>query len=252
MPDISASLWEASLEEIKKGYREESESFLCLLCGEKFDKGIVYPYENLLYEAERYTRLHIERSHSSVFDYLLGLDKKWTGVTEHQSQLLRLFYQGMADKEVQAELGIGSASTIRHHRFALKEKERQAKAFLAVMELLREKDRYAPAFIPPHIHASMVDDRYAITEEEQQKIVDKFLPNGIEGGLVKFPPKEKQRLAVIREISKLLKAGIVYSEKELNSIIESIYEDYALIRRYLIEYGLLDRKADGSAYWLKR
>ncbi|MEF7564344.1 DUF2087 domain-containing protein [Bacillus infantis] len=252
MPDISASLWEASLEEIKKGYREESESFLCLLCGEKFDKGIVYPYENLLYEAERYTRLHIERSHSSVFDYLLGLDKKWTGVTEHQSQLLRLFYQGMADKEVQAELGIGSASTIRHHRFALKEKERQAKAFLAVMELLREKDRYAPALIPPHIHASMVDDRYAITEEEQQKIVDKFLPNGIEGGLVKFPPKEKQRLAVIREISKLLKAGIVYSEKELNSIIESIYEDYALIRRYLIEYGLLDRKADGSAYWLKR
>ncbi|WP_366163594.1 DUF2087 domain-containing protein [Bacillus infantis] len=252
MRDTSASLWEASLEEIKKGYREEEESFLCLLCGEKFEKGVVYPYEDRLYEAERYTRLHIERSHSSVFDYLLGLDKKWTGLTEHQSQLLKLFYKGMADKEVQAEMGIGSASTIRHHRFALKEKERQAKTFLAIMELLREKDQYAPAFVPPHKHASMVDDRYAITEEEQQKIVDKFFPGGIAGGLEKFPPKEKQRLAVIREISKFLEAGKVYREKELNSIIEDIYKDYALIRRYLIEYGLLDRKADGSAYWLKK
>ena len=31
-----------------------------------------------------------------------------------------------------------------------------------------------------------------------------------------------------------------------------MYEDYVHIRRYLIEYGFLDRKADGSAYWVKK
>jgi hypothetical protein len=252
VPDITGSLWECSLDEIKKGYKEAEDSFTCLLCGEQFEKGIVYPYKDRLYEAGRYTRLHIELNHSSVFDYLLGLDKKWTGLTEHQVQLLSLFYQGKADKEVQAEMGIGSASTIRHHRFALKEKERQAKTFLAIMELLKEKDQYAPAFIPPHKHASMVDDRYAITEEEQQKILHKFFPDGVKGGLKKFPPKEKQRLAVVREIAMLLEDGRVYREKELNSIIEKVFGDYALIRRYMIEYGLLDRKADGSGYWLKK
>jgi hypothetical protein len=30
-----------------------------------------------------------------------------------------------------------------------------------------------------------------------------------------------------------------------------VYDDYVTVRRYLIEYGFLDRKDDGSQYWLK-
>src|SRR5690606_28337298 len=106
----------------------------------------------------RYARMHIEVTHKSVFEYLIELDKKLTGLTDHQNQLLRLFYQGKSDKEVQEAMVIGSTSTIRHHRFALKEKERQAKVFLTMMELLREKDQYSPAFVPPHKTAIMVDE----------------------------------------------------------------------------------------------
>ncbi|MEH7444552.1 DUF2087 domain-containing protein [Bacillus sp. JJ1122] len=245
-------LWNVSLEELKRGYVQDSNTFVCLLCGENIEKGIIYPHEGTLYEAERYMRIHIEVSHQSVFDYLLNLDKKLTGLTDHQNLLLRLFYEGKSDKEVQSDMGIGSASTIRHHRFALKEKERQAKSFLAIMELLREKDEYAPAFIPPHNTAKMVDDRYAITDQEQLEIVKKFLPNGLSGGLKKFPPKEKQRLIVLREIIKRIDSDAVYTEKEMNQLLKEIYADYVLIRRYLIEYGFLDRKPDGSQYWLKR
>ncbi|ABO50362.1 hypothetical protein Dred_1837 [Desulforamulus reducens MI-1] len=36
-------------------------------------------------------------------------------------------------------MGIGSTSTIRNHRFVLKDKERQAKLILAIMELLKDK-----------------------------------------------------------------------------------------------------------------
>src|SRR5690606_5852005 len=148
--ELSNQFWEASLEELKQGFTEEKEAYTCLLCGEKTEKGIVYPYKDRFYEAERYMRIHIETEHISVFDYLLSMDKKLTGLTDHQKSLLQLFYQGKSDKDIQKELDMGSTSTIRHHRFALKEKERQAKSFLAIMELLKEKDEHAPAFLPVH------------------------------------------------------------------------------------------------------
>ena len=250
--DISESFWNASLEELKQGFIEESDSYVCLLCGEKIKKGIIYPLEGIFYEAERYMRVHIESSHQSVFDYLIGLDKKLTGLTDHQNQLLRLFYQGKSDKEVQSEMEIGSTSTIRHHRFALKEKERQARTFLTIMELLKEKDQHAPAFVPPHKTATMVDDRYAVTEKEQKEITEKFFPDGINGRLKKFPPKEKQRLIILREIIGRFDKDMMYSEKEINQILKDIYDDHVLIRRYLISYGFLERKMDGSQYWLKK
>lgn len=246
------AFWSATLEEIKRGYTEDLNQYTCLLCGNSVEKGVIYPHENVLYEAQRYIRVHIEQTHGSVFDYLVGLDKKLTGLTEHQTALLRLFYAGKSDKEVREEMEIGSSSTIRHHRFVLKEKERQAKTLLAIMELLKEKDQYAPAFVEPHKHATMIDDRYAVTENEQTEILEKFFPEGLTGPLVKFPPKEKQRLVVLRAIAGRLDANVSYTEKELNLKLKGIYHDYVLIRRYLIEYAFLDRKADGSAYWVKK
>jgi DNA-binding CsgD family transcriptional regulator len=247
--EISNVFWNASFDELKRGYIQDCDSLTCLLCGEKIEKGIVYPFDNKLYEAERYMRIHIERTHVSIFDYLLGMDKKLTGLTEHQKKLLSLFYQGKNDKEIQKELGIGSVSTIRHHRFALKEKERQAKTFLAMMELLKEKDEYAPAFVPVHKTATMIDERYNITQDEQEQLVNKYFSEGV---LTKFPQKEKQRLIVLREISNHLKMDYQYDEQELNQILKGFYEDYVLIRRYLVEYGFLDRKSDGTSYWVKK
>ena len=119
---VSERFWNASVEELKRGYVHGGDHYLCLLCGKTYEQGIIYPEDGVLYEAERYIRRHIEQAHHSVFDYLIQMDKKFTGLTEHQSSLLHLFYQGKSDTEVQKELGIGSASTIRNHRFVLKEK----------------------------------------------------------------------------------------------------------------------------------
>jgi len=165
---ISDLFWNASPEEIKNGYVEEGNYYICLLCGKKIEKGIIYPEEGILYEAERYMRVHIGKFHESVFD-LIQLDKRLTGLTDHQKSLLQLFYRGKSDLEVQKEMGIGSASTIRNHRFVLKEKERQAKVFLVLMELLKDKNRRSPGYLPPHNTASMIDDRYNITQADSLK-----------------------------------------------------------------------------------
>ncbi len=242
--------WNASLEELKNGYVEEGDYYICLICGKKIEKGIVYSGDGVLYEAGRYIRVHIEQAHESVFEHLIHLDKRLTGLTDHQSGLLQLFYQGKSDGEVQKEMGIGSASTIRNHRFALKEKERQAKVFLALMELLRGKNKRSPGYLPPHKTARMIDDRYNITQEESERIIKKYFPEGTDSPLKTLDMKEKSKLVVLREIARRFEAKKFYNEKEVNEILKTACDDFATLRRYLIEYGFLERKSDGSQYWL--
>ncbi len=249
--NISERFWNASLEELKRGYSQEGDYYICLLCGKKFEQGIIYPEGDILYEAKKYISIHIQKTHGSVFEYLIQMDKKITGLTEHQNNLLRLFYQGKSDQEVQKEMGIGSTSTIRNHRFALKEKERQSKVFLTMMELIKEKDKNAPAFVEVHKTATMVDERYNVTVDEYEKTVKKYFPEGSQGYLKTFDMKEKHKLVILREIVKRFERERIYNEKEVNEILKSAYDDFVTLRRYLIEYGFLDRKQDGSQYWLK-
>ncbi len=243
--------WNSSMEELKRGYVCEAEHFVCLLCGERTELGVVYPAEGRYYDAEKAMRRHIGKEHGSVFESLIGLDKRLTGLTDHQTSLLRLFYQGKSDDEVRKELGIGSASTIRNHRFVLKEKERQAKVYLALMELLKEKDRHAPEFVNVPKTARMVDERYYITADEAKSVLEKYFPEGRGGRLTTFAIKEKHKLVVLAELAKRFEPGRSYAEKEVNEILLTAYEDYAVLRRYLIEYGFMDREPDGSKYWLK-
>lgn len=247
----SENFWQASLAELKQGYCETPQHFLCLLCGKKIEKGIIYPEDGTNYEAARYCRLHIEREHQSVFDYLIGLDEKWTGLTPHQQALLRLFHQGKSDQEIQQIMGIGSASTIRNHRFMLKERERQAKLLLTIMELLREKDDYAPALFNPHPAKRLVDECYDVTAAEREKVLQKYFPDGPTGKLARFNIQQKHKLIVLGEIAKRFEIARIYTEKEVNEILKMVYDDATSIRRYLIDYGFMARNSDASEYWLK-
>lgn len=251
MTIVSELLWNASQQDLKRGYIEENDFYICLLCSKKIEKGIVYPSNGSFYEAERYMRIHIQEEHHSVFEHLINLDKKLTGLSDHQASLLKLFYQGKNDSEVQDELGIGSSSTIRNHRFVLKEKERQAKIFLVLMEQLKEHSKKTPEFVPPHKTAKMVDDRYKITEDENSKIIQIYFTQGPDGPLKTFDMKEKNKLVVLKQIAKHFEHNYIYSEKQVNEILKAIYPDFATLRRYLIEYGFMSRKLDCSQYWLQ-
>lgn len=251
MPLISELFWNSGIETLKKGYLAEDDYYICLLCNKKIEKGLIYQYNGSLYEAEKFMKIHIASTHQSVFEYLVNLDKKLTGLSEHQKNLLQLFYQGKSDSEIQDELGIGSSSTIRNHRFVLKEKEHQARIFLVLMELLKENSKKTTEFLSPHKTAKMIDDRYKITSEEETKIILKYFTEGPDGPLKTFDMKEKSKIVVLSQIVKHFSHNRVYSEKQVNEILKSVYPDFATIRRYLIEYGFMDREPDCSEYWLK-
>jgi hypothetical protein len=239
------SFWEASLDEIVKGYRwdKERNHCICMICGKVFDEGIIYPVGDLLLNAEKAVLSHIQREHQAMFYHLLNMDKKLTGLTDIQKDIMQYFYEGLSDKEIMAKQeGINSASTIRNYRFKLREREKQSKIFLALMMSLQGE----PEFMPIHRTAKMVDDRYMITQDETEKVNKSYFK---EGRLKAFPVKEKKKLIVIRQFANLFEPGIKYTEPEINGKIKEMYEDYATIRRYLISYGFLNRTDDGRQYW---
>lgn len=253
MATLSDVFWQSSLDEIKQGYlyQQDSDEFICLICGKHFVNGVIYHEGDQLYEAKKYVKIHITNSHRSMFHFLINLDKKMTGLTDLQKTLLVLLHEGQSDQEVAKTLDAGSTSTIRNHRFNLRERQKQAKVFLAVMELLGEHTPKKQAFVDIPLHSQQVDERFAITEEENEKILAVYFKQGLSGALVSYPLKEKKRVAIIRHIATFFEANKNYTEKEVNAILKPFYEDYVLLRRHLIDYGFMDRTQDGSAYWLK-
>ncbi|RAV21992.1 DUF2087 domain-containing protein [Paenibacillus contaminans] len=252
MFDVSELFWNATLDDMKRGfvYNDENEQYVCLICGVGFEEGIIYPRDGLFLEAKKYVRKHIEDEHTSMFDYLMGLDKKLTGLTDLQKQLIHSFQQGLSDAEIVKELEGGSTSTIRNHRFTLREKAKQAKVFLAIMELMVDKPG-KQQLIPIHRTATVLDERFVITEEENALFLKTYFKEGPDGPLSEFPAKEKRKVAILRHLIKRFTINRRYTEKEVNAVLKAAFADYATLRRYLIEYGFMDREPDCSAYWVK-
>lgn len=251
--DEENMFWKADIEAMEKGYIEvEDKGYKCLICGEVFDKDEVFPMDNRFITSKKMIQEHIRMEHNSVIDYMLGLNKSYTSLTENQKEVLTLMYMGFNDKEIAKKLKVKEA-TIRNYRFKFKEKEKQAKLFLAIMSNVKKSPHvageYEDKLISPHVAATQVDERYNTTEGEQAKVINNYFDET--GGLKNFPAKEKRKIIVLREIAKNFKYGETYSEKQINRVLKRIYEDYVLLRRYLIEYGFLDRSNDGSSYWVK-
>lgn len=64
-----------------------------------------------------------------------------------------------------------------------------------------------------------------------------------EGVCFRLPVQNKKRWIVYEEVIRLIEPGREYGEKELNAVITRIHEDYCLIRRELVEEGVLQRSS---------
>ena len=249
-----SQFWNSIIENNKNGYVESKEQYKCLICDEVFIKGRIYEINSYLYDARMGMELHIKNAHNSMLNYLLNMNTSYTGITEVQRELIVLIAQGLNDKEIASKLGV-AASTVRNHRYKLREKEKQAKLFLAMMDLLSENTSKSISkmdneeICDAHNSATTLDDRYNITDKEKDQTIKNYMTE--EGALKNFPAKEKKKIIILEEIMKNFSKGKVYSEKDINKTLKRIYDDNATIRRYLIEYGFLDRSKDCSKYWVK-
>jgi hypothetical protein len=251
--NIDASLTQLPTEALESGFTraEGPERLVCLFCGARFEEGVVYRFDEALLVGARAAERHVSEAHGGAFHALLGLGRNDTGLSEIQKTLLRGLYEGRGDREIAEELGGRSVSTIRNHRFQLRRRQKQAIVFLALMNLVERRNGSQTDFVDFPTGLSVADDRVIVTTQEARAILARHLVEGNPPTLLAFPRKQKAKLVVLNRLAELFEPEHRYSEREINGILAAVYEDYVTLRRYLIDYGFLARKRDGSEYWLQ-
>lgn len=69
-----------------------------------------------------------------------------------------------------------------------------------------------------------------------------------DGRITRMPVKMSKKIELSMWLLTLLEPGRAYSEKELNEVFEGYVDDFALMRRMLVESGDLDRDRYGYEY----
>jgi len=80
------------------------------------------------------------------------------------------------------------------------------------------------------------DDR---EEAYRQKILSTFMSDG---KISKMPAQLKKKLVLAEEVCRAFEIGRTYTEREVNIIIADYYEDFCMIRRFFVDYGLFTRE----------
>lgn len=79
--------------------------------------------------------------------------------------------------------------------------------------------------------------------------ITRFLDDS--GKIKQLAEKKKNRVAILSYLSEKFETDYNYTEKEVNAICDEwhTFGDYFVLRRELVDNGLLCREANGSRYW---
>ena len=71
--------------------------------------------------------------------------------------------------------------------------------------------------------------------------------------LKQWPTKQKTQRMAVSYLATHFEPGRIYNEKQVNELLNEwhTFEDWALLRRVMFDWGYLDRESDGSKYWLR-
>lgn len=68
-----------------------------------------------------------------------------------------------------------------------------------------------------------------------------------DGHIALMPTRRAKRLLVLDHVAQSFEPGRTYPEYEVNRILFAFHDDYAALRRYLVDEGFLSRGA--NTYW---
>lgn len=81
-------------------------------------------------------------------------------------------------------------------------------------------------------------------EIEEDLVLRRFL---VDGRLRSIPARQKKKEVVLRFLFQQFEGERIYTESEVNSVLASYHEDFASLRRYLVDANLLQR--ENGIYW---
>lgn len=209
--DWQERLYQADDDELSRGFTRADNA--CLFCNQRMTDPLA-------------AGQHVKTVHGGTLSALLALDKSFTGLTDKQRALIALWHDGVPDQELAQQTGV-SVSTLRNQRFALRQRERESRLFLMAL------------------HLSGLSARMQAPKPSKDDPSRYFK----DGRLTQIPKGDKPRVAVMLHIANQFAPNVRYTDAQVREMLAPIHEDYALIRRYLVDNGLLHRTPDGRTYW---
>ncbi len=173
----------------------------------------------------RIIELLVQQDEMHAQDIIAALELSQSSVSRHLKQLVAPGY-------LYERRGEGANKTYRLSSFYF---ERTARA---LNRLLSGEDI---------LGAQGTQDQEVPFAQELKRFVDR------RGRLTMWPPaRQRDKLLVLEYLASKFEPGRLYSEKEVNDLLllNATIKDYAVLRRALYEYRFLNRKRDGSLYWL--
>jgi len=77
---------------------------------------------------------------------------------------------------------------------------------------------------------------------------DRLRPYVRDGRISVMPARRSVRLLLLDQVAQAFEPGRRYPEAVVNQILKALYDDYATLRRYLVDEELMSRTPDGT-YW---
>jgi hypothetical protein len=68
-----------------------------------------------------------------------------------------------------------------------------------------------------------------------------------DGRIDVMPARRSRRLELLGEVVQVFEPGIRYPERDVNELLGALFDDYAALRRYLVDEAFLERAA--GEYW---
>lgn len=89
-----------------------------------------------------------------------------------------------------------------------------------------------------------------------EEFIERLCRLGADRGPRRFPRRRRDRQILMKSIVMLLDSARTYSEPEVNELLltwkrdvaPAIETDHVMLRRLLVDYGHLERTADGTTY----
>jgi len=75
-------------------------------------------------------------------------------------------------------------------------------------------------------------------------VLGRFMPAG---RIDQMPARRSRRLVVLDHVSRAFEPGRRYAESDVDVVLRAFFDDYAALRRYLVDEGFLAR--EGGVYW---
>jgi hypothetical protein len=160
-----------------------------------------------------------------------------------------LAQQPYSVEQLAALLGVGE-STISHHLARLAEVElvaARAEGYYSIYSLQTEAlAAKARRLLSPGDLPRLADNVDLAAFD--RKVLASFTEP--EGRIKAFPVQQAKYMVLLRYVVKAFEPGRRYGEKQVNELLAHYHEDYARLRRDLVDFHYMAREGGGREYWL--